>query len=287
MVEARKNVGFYGHVAPVYLESESAECSQRWNQINNSPASGRGLYYKVEYWQFFGFNDSGSWGAGKHEGDWISLQVLLKPPAGLPVNADRHVDFAGFRVVSVMMYAHGIEWRFDLASAGDPIPVEDGLLEWQGPNKDKKVWVTPGISDDQCNGHVKVGQNRRLRAFRNPQTQEPTHFVAYAERGSHELWPTPDGDWTFIASHDGAGPHHFLTATPLNLGEVEYPRSGFAPALLVLRFNGKWGTYASTEGDPAQGPPLHDQWTYPPCDQASLYPQRTVGPKVNQIHHGY
>ena len=130
------------------------------------------------------------------------------------------------------MYAHAMEWRFDLAAVRGPaVPIGNGdIIEWQGPNTGQDINVASTLTDDQCDDHVKSGQNRRLRMFRDPQTNEFTHPVAYAERGSHELWPTADGNWVGAASHDGAGSHHFLVSTPPNLGEVEYPRPQFPKA---------------------------------------------------------
>ena len=51
-------------------------------------------------------------------------------------------------------------------------------------------------------------------------------------------------------------------APPPNLGEVEAPLSEVPEALIVLRYNGRWGAYGR-KNDPPQGPALHNGWTWP------------------------
>jgi hypothetical protein len=322
VVTNRKNVGLYGHVVPLYLSQETSwnttpqstpawNCNTHWNAVSHpaAPALAAPLYYKVEYWQFFGFNDSGVLGIGKHEGDWITVQVLLKvlapkvnrsakfvnaihgtAPGGQVggnafISPDLVVDYARFRLIAVMMYAHGIEWRFDIDDHPLVPDAGDGEFgEYDGPNAN--LTINLPYDPSQCDQGVMNAQQRRLRMFRDPDTGEFTHPVVYAERGAHELWPTSDSGWFGAASHDGAGSHHFLVSTPPNLGEVDYPRSSFPMGVLVLRFNGKWGTYGSMKGDSPQGPPLHDQWTFPPCLPNSQYPNCKAVHSA-EIGHGY
>src|SRR4029078_8618363 len=78
------------------------------------------VYYKVEYWQFFGYNNANTlFGFRDHEGDWASVQVIFDPVAP--------------RAVSVLHYAHGIEFRFDLAEASECQAIESDGVELRGP----------------------------------------------------------------------------------------------------------------------------------------------------------
>ena len=98
---------------------------------------------------------------------------------------------------------------------------------------------------------------------RDPQSGQYTHPVVYIEYGSHEFWPSQFWDFYLAPAHDGNS-YSFLTNTPPNLGEVEnlLPEA-WDRANVILRYNGKWGAYSHWPGDPPQGPPRHDQWTYP------------------------
>lgn len=286
-VESRRNIGLYGHVAPLRLPSEAWSCESRWNFAAGSASDP--LYYVVEYWQFFGFNDSGSFGIGQHEGDWTAVRLLVRPPPAGAIGPGGNVDLTRLALVAVMHYAHGLEWRFDLASATRATEAEDDgkVQELRGPHAGETVFVgaTPGLGvNKQCETYVQSGQNNRLRLYQDDDTKLFTHPVVYVEKGSHEFWPTEDGDFVGAASHSGRGSHHFLAATPPNLGEVEAPT---AAGRVIAVFNGRWGKDTSAGGDPAQGPPLHDQWTYPACVPDALVRHCVVGPSVQKSGHGY
>ena len=56
-IKSKGNVGIYGHVVPY------------------------GQYYKIEYYQYFGYSDTLKGGAGNwgdHEGEWEMIEVILE-----------------------------------------------------------------------------------------------------------------------------------------------------------------------------------------------------------------
>ena len=101
-----------------------------------------------------------------------------------------------------------------------------------------------------------------LRLLQDPATKEFSHPFVYIEWGAHEFWPSESGIYPGVPTHNGEG-YSFLTATPVNIGEVEHPSNpggnAQAAAAIVTNFNGYWGTYDG----PPPGPPLHYQWTWP------------------------
>lgn len=243
-VLAKRNIGLYGHVVPIKLNSPRDYDRKRVLSGNDAGA----LYYKIEYWQFFGFNETGAGGAGNHEGDWTTVQLLFNP--------------ATDKAEAVFHYAHGkIEFRFFLdatASAVEQVtPPQATPQEWykefRGRNYNKYADLST-LKD-------KFSENT-LRMLRDPVTHEFSHPFVYIEWGAHEFWPAETGFFPFVPTHSGTG-YAYLTAAPLNLGEVEFP--GTLPgnrgieAMIVSRYNGYWGSL----GGPPQGPSLHYQWTWP------------------------
>jgi hypothetical protein len=111
------------------------------------------------------------------------------------------------------------------------------------------------INDDE----VAKAQNNLVRFFKDPQTREFSHPVVYIENGSHEFYPSEN--WTYYGSpnHNGKS-YHYLTSTPPNLGEIDYPLHETDEADVVLWFNGYWGAYGNYN-DPPPGPVLHKNWT--------------------------
>jgi hypothetical protein len=97
--------------------------------------------------------------------------------------------------------------------------------------------------------------------FQDPATNRFAHPVVYIEHGTHELFPSPDWNYYAAPNHNG-GSYNFLTNTPPNLGEVEHPLNEDPAALIILRFNGYWGTYCKANCSPP-GPPLHANWAWP------------------------
>jgi hypothetical protein len=170
----------------------------------------------------------------------------------------------------VMHYSHALEVRFTLARATAPATTilrnGEAFQVLQGPHQIPGLRVTRAFgADDACAPAPFIAQDFALELAQDPGNGLYTHPVAYLERGSHEPWPTSGWDYIGAASHDGAGPHHFLVSAPPNLGEVGFPNPDFPAARLVLEYNGRWGAFGAQSGDPAQGPPLHDNWIYPPC----------------------
>jgi hypothetical protein len=249
-VERLGNVGLYGHVVPIKLASPTWGCDVRWNFVPR-PANGT-LYYKVEYWQFFGYNsDDKPLDIGDHEGDWENVSLLIQPAEG---------DLRGEQIVSVMLYAHGLEFRFDMkGSILAPIVIGSGFEEHRGSNYGKEVDIHLG--DQQCAKSVANAQNNVLRMRSDPTTGLATHPMVYLERGSHEFWPTEMWSYYGAPKHDGLGTQ-ILTTTPPNLGEVENPMTEYSTPLPILRFNGLWGAY-SRSNTPPPSPSLHAQWTWP------------------------
>ncbi len=236
-VLAQKNVGLYGHVVPIKLTN--AESYDRY-KVSNGSDSGQ-VYYKIEYWQFFGFNEDNIGIAGQHEGDWTTVQLLYNPQTK--------------QVEGVFHYAHGkIEARFNLLKAGQPVPItlpnsSEKFVEYRGENYDKYADLV---------AFIKNYSNNAVRFSQDPISKEFTHPVVYIEWGAHEFWATEKGFFPFVPNHNGDG-YSFLTATPPNLGEVEHSLAETNMAKIILRFNGYWGAY----GGPPPGPNLHYQWTYP------------------------
>jgi hypothetical protein len=81
------------------------------------------------------------------------------------------------RAVSVLHYAHGIEFRFDLAEATECQTIESDVLELRGrydPTLDlvNKRWQR---REDQ----ITRAQNNVVRMYRDPTTGAFTHPVVY------------------------------------------------------------------------------------------------------------
>jgi hypothetical protein len=174
------------------------------------------------------------------------------------------VDPRTNQVVSVFHYAHGMEFRFDLGSAIKSEPIDnDNTLQFEGPNYGTDIdLVSHDLKFTVNQGQLLKAQNHILRLARDPVTGEPTHPVVYVEYGTHEFWPSPYWNYYYAPRHAGDSQYSYLTSTPPNLGEVEHPLAEHRAGLVILRFNGLWGTY-SHRNSPPPGPPLHKQWTWP------------------------
>ena len=232
-VLTRRNVGLYGHVVP-YRETSARLDPSR-------------LYYKVEYWQFFGYSHANAaLDFGDHEGDWASVQVIYDPLAQ--------------RAVSVLHYAHGIEFRFDIAAATGCHAAESDVLELRGRydpalNLVNRLWLP---REDQ----IARAQNNVVRMYRDPTTAAFTHPVVYVEHGSHEFFPTEFWNYYAAPKHAGDSRFRYLAESPPNLGEVEQPMTEAPGAAFIVRFNGSWGSFGR-QNNPPQGPPLHENWSWP------------------------
>jgi hypothetical protein len=255
----QRNIGLYGHVVPVRLNADIVwDCHTRWDALP-APTAQAQLFYKVEYWQFFGYNSQDKALIGDHEGDWTSVQLLIKPATPARILGKRVIaPGSSERIVAVMMYAHGLEFRYDL-KAGEAGPMIGEFMELRGPNYGHSVDIA--LKGSQCDSAALNAQQNVLRLSPDPGSRNFVHPVVYVERGGHESWPTTGWSYYGAQNHNGDG-LNFLVATPPNLGEVEAPMTEYATALPILRFNGLWGAF-SRYNTPPPGPPLHAQWTYP------------------------
>jgi hypothetical protein len=230
--------GLYGHVAPTTINGHNA--------------------YKIEYWQFFGFNDqniSVLWddSFGDHEGDWTSVQLWF--------------DLEEHRIVQVRYLIHGKKAEFDLAPSTPSCT--DCMVVMHGPNYDPNP---PNFLTDQA-----PYSNNSAQFYIDDHHYK--HPVVYIERGAHEFWPGPwghaqvdVGPFAFhLNPHNGAGPSYLVPAPTFrifNMGEVDHAltRAG----RFLMRFDGFWGSTNTHEvgfWGPVQrspvGPELHCSWRWP------------------------
>ncbi len=274
----KRNVGLYGHVARANIDYK-----------RNVPQTNDGTYslYKIEYWQFFGFNTPHAPDTfGCHDGDWTTVQLLYDPDTD--------------RIVSVFHYAHGGEIRFHITNyhyynyygldeyynskdgnTGKYIVVCDvgsgSCLEYRG-----SMYDYPGAlhSIDESPYYA---QDNRVRFAMDPDTFEFSHPIVYVEYGDHEFYPSQFGyvcrGWTPFGTETWCTPTHngddfyrrYLTANIPNLGEVEHPRAiadlaiqgiDLLPTILATQYSGYWGCRYTKNSSPP-GPSLHTEWTYP------------------------
>lgn len=239
LADARANgTGLYGHVAPTTINMHDA--------------------YKIEYWQFFAFNNQdisilGVGAMGDHEGDWTSVQLWF----------DRELK----RLVKVRYLIHGKQAEFTIPAlvpscTSCTITMKGAKFD---PNPPNFLANPEAYSDNQV--EFFVDGNR----FKHP--------VVYIERGAHEFWPGAygfaqftSGPFTFkLNPHNGNGPSYLVPAVAdrlYNLGEVEHPLT--RDAQLILQFNGFWGCTNTNQLGPLGGsrrspvgPALHCSWRWP------------------------
>ena len=209
------------------------------------PHSGHTGCYRIEYWQYFGYNGVDIYG-GDHEGDWCTVQLCY--------------DYTTKKLLKTSHYVHGRDpMCFDLTQTVRRLHVtidHADMIECRGSN-----YIKPAFPADQL-GPPESYQNHTVRFYVDHEGNE--HVVVYIERNCHEFWPTEYGSFTFANEHNGKGPSYLTAydpAKPLNLGEVEHPLS--QDARLILWFNGFWGCFHQVANSPPPGPALHTEWHWP------------------------
>jgi len=248
--KAAGNIGLYGHVVPIKLPNPY------YYDIHHPPSSSDigSYYYKIEYWQFFSYNDANSAGVANHEGDWATVQLIVEKTGNT------------WKIGTVLYYAHGHETQFQMNQVTQGTEYLTGnqgekLLRYKGINYGKSVTIKPISNEYSATLH-----NNQVSFYLDPNTGEYTHPVVYPEKGSHEFWPT--SEWYIYSPTDANGKGlSFLSKNIPNLGEVENPLNEYGYAQLVLRYNGFWGCW-SKSNSPPPGPTLHYEWTYP--DNSSI-----------------
>jgi hypothetical protein len=205
-------VGLYGHVTP----------------LRDPPQSGQITGYKIEYWQFYGFNDAPTRDY-RHEGDWESVQLI--------------VEANGTTVRRVIHEAHGEPIGFDIAGA-KRVDLGGGFVEYQGSNYGTLFWGPSGSGR---------AQNNLVRLYCTDGVC--THPVVYIEHSGHATWPSAQWGWVGARKHGGDG-DAYLVATPPNLGEIDHANPKLPAADLILHYNGHWGE----QNDGPEGPSLHGSW---------------------------
>lgn len=237
-VEARRNVGLYGHVTPFQGPN--------------------GLLYKVEYWQFFGYNNTAeSLDLGDHEGDWTTVQVTVDPAQN-------------DKIISVLHSAHGLDFLYEMSATTkvlilrpDPVIKDGTVQEYHGHFLESVDLVSHDLKFRAKEGELQKAQNNILRLYHASGETGFTHPVVYVEYGTHEFYPSQHWDYYAAPKHTGDSPHSYLTSTPPNLGEVGHPLKETAAASIILHYNGYWGAY-SRKNAPPPGPVLHQsKWTQP------------------------
>ena len=179
----------HGHVVPVtlILGPDGVLNYDRYHVL--SSADQGQVYYKIEYWQFFGYNECYCYLDSKeHEGDWETVQLIYNP----------REDF----IEAVFFYEHGTkEIRYNNRKTVHRVPMTDdanfpeNIMEFQGPNNDIYQAGEDSYSFDIV--------DKAVRFFADPGTGKYEHIVWYLENGSHEPWPVPHYKYPGVPNHDG------------------------------------------------------------------------------------
>jgi len=209
-------IGLYGHVAPLH-------------ENRSDPTSLTG--FKIEYWQFYAFNDAPT-DDYRHEGDWETVQLV--------------VEANGSTIRKIIHEVHGQPIVFELGR-GSRLDIGGGFLEYRGPNYGTTFWGPSG-SDRAQNNLV------RVYCFQG----SCTHPVVYIEHSGHATWPSAQWGWVGARKHEGDG-DSYLTSTPPNLGEIGAANVDCPGAEIIIHFNGHWGA----KNDGPSGPGMKDSWGRP------------------------
>lgn len=282
VVMSNKNVGMFAHVSPFVPDSPAdlpgdhsggvATCARTYSckdpsgKSTTCPVIPPTTYkttckhcIKIEYYQFFAYNNAHHAGIADHEGD-LSIVTLV-------------YDSDQDKAVAVSHWIHGMEVRYDLQHPAS-LCTKKALWSNQPPGPQNTQLTCTGVNNHFQNPELMGGanfstvedlwqaQNNEVSFANdpaNPNTFE--HPIVYVEYGSHEFWPTTR--WTVYAAPSHAGndfSHSYLAENIPNLGEIEHPLFGDEGQILV-EFSGRWG--ASNGLNPSSpGPSLHTTWNW-------------------------
>ena len=267
-------VGMFAHVSPFVPNSPSdlaANCGLQTCANPPNPAACPVIppsHYvstckrciKVEYYQFFGLNNTHEAGIANHEGDLSIITVVY----------DSDQDAA----VGISNWVHGIEIRYDLTDPGSSCQIAGGQKICKGTNSGYQNLNLISLGEV---GSGKIGAIKNLSAiaqaqnnlvFFNPDPSKAgstnlkdyEHPNVYVELGSHEFWPTQNWGVTGVPAHWGDDTEHtYLPQNIPNLGEIEHP-AGDA-GLVMVNYLGYFG---ATEGNnnSSPGASLHTTWNW-------------------------
>ena len=264
LVMAQKNIGTYAHVSPFIPNSPSDLASHNGRMQDNGkpviPASGyestcgNDGCYKIEYYQFFGFNQAwADLGIGNHQADLAMLTEVY----------DVKLD----QIVAVSHWAHGYEMRYDLLKASskctpDFDPMIGAEQTCRGENNQYSDFniLYVNLITGAHQSEPQKAQNNQLSFAQDPTTQQYSHPVVFVEAGSHEFWPSSKWSAQYAPSHAGNDPfHHYIAQNIPNLGEIEHPMSD--DAKIITGYNGYWGNW-NHDNDVSVGASLHSSWNW-------------------------
>lgn len=187
---------------------------------------------RIEYWLFFPENLAHApFGLFDHEGDW---EVVYLEAA----RATRAVE-------RIVWSHHGTAVEAQVSACAWSDAELAGTATDGAPSRDRVRRCAQGGRDAFYLASAVGGV-------------EATHPAVFVERGAHGLWPTAGGTSFGAPSHAGRS-WSFVPAKVVDVGELRWPRAGYAP---LLRFAGRWGSVGSSTDTPP-GPALHAQWNDP------------------------
>jgi hypothetical protein len=273
VVEAKGNVGMYAHVSPFWpnsmgdLPSHNPRLKDDGTPVigpsgyettcQTGPAAqaGKDLCYKIEYYQFFGFNQAWQdFGYANHQADLAMLTEVY--------------DVAKDRILAVSHWAHGYEMRYDLQSAKstcndhdfDKLIGEERTCTGENVKNTDFNILYVNLATGSHQSEPWKAQNNQVSFAQDPVTNEYSHPVVFVESGSHEFWPTSKWGAQYAPSHAGNDPfNHYIARNIPNLGEIEHPLSD--DAAIIVGYNGYWGNW-NKDNDVSPGPSLHSSWNW-------------------------
>jgi hypothetical protein len=218
--------------------------------------------YKIEYWQFFAFNNQditflGLGSFGDHEGDWTGVQLWF----------DRVVS----KIVKVEYLIHGKSITFNIPANAKPTC--KGCFQTVKGSQ----WNITNLGNFfDANERLKY-QDNQAEFFIDANGYR--HVVVYLEHGAHENWPGAWGhaeidigfETVHLNPHGGDGTQYLvpdIMTRPFNAGEVAHPLT--PDARIVLNYDAYWGCtntkdllgFGPQRRSPI-GPAIHCEWKWP------------------------